>query len=74
MGEFAVDARKVALSKEQCLFVLERSGELIAVASQVGSFAGEAILRGLELGRQSVQDVFVGGAYGRDQASLQCVC
>jgi hypothetical protein len=32
VGELAVDARKVALSKEQCLFVLKRSGELIGVA------------------------------------------
>jgi len=38
VGELAVDARKVALSKEQCLFVLKRSGELIGVASQVGFF------------------------------------
>ena len=52
VGELAVDARKVALSKEQCLFVLERSGELIGVAGQVGFFAGEAILRRLELGPQ----------------------
>src|SRR5437867_9414151 len=50
VGELAVDARKVALSKEQCLFVLERSGELIGVAGQVGFFAGEAILCRLELG------------------------
>src|SRR5216684_6548281 len=57
VGELAVDARKVALSKEQCLFVLKRSGELIGVAGQVGFFAGEAILRGLELGPQSVQEV-----------------
>ena len=35
VGELAVDARKVALSKEQCLFVLKGSGELIGVASQV---------------------------------------
>jgi hypothetical protein len=32
VGELAVDARKVALSKEQWLFVLEGSGELIGVA------------------------------------------
>ena len=50
VGELAVDARKVALSKEQCVFVLKRSGELIGVARQVGFFAGEAILRRLELG------------------------
>lgn len=36
---------------------VEWSGELIGVAGQVGFFAREAILRGLELGRQSVQDV-----------------
>ena len=54
VGELAVDARKVALSKEQCLFVLKPSGELIGVAGQVGFFAGEAILRGLELGIECV--------------------
>ncbi len=57
VGELAVDARKVALSKEQCLFVLKRSGELIGVASQVGFFAGEAILRRLELGIECVKEV-----------------
>jgi hypothetical protein len=57
VGELAVDARKVALSKEQCLFVLEWSGELIGVAGQVGFFAGEAILRGHELGPKSLQEV-----------------
>jgi hypothetical protein len=36
--------------------VLEWSGELIGVDGEVGFFAGEAILRGLELRRQSVQD------------------
>ena len=54
VSELAVDARKVALSKEQCLFVLKRSGELIGVARQVGFFAGEAILRRLELGIECV--------------------
>ena len=54
VGELAVDARKVALSKEQRLFVLKRSGELIGVASQVGFFAAEAILRRLELGIECV--------------------
>ena len=57
VGELAVDARKVALSKEQCLFVLERSGELIGVASQVGFFAGEAILCRFELGIECVKEV-----------------
>ena len=57
VGELAVDARKVALSKEQCLFVLKRSGELIGVAGQVGLFAGEAILCRLELGIQCVKEV-----------------
>lgn len=57
VGELAVDARKVALSKEQCLFVLERSGELIGVAGQVGFFAGEAILCRLELGIECVKEV-----------------
>ena len=57
VGELAVDARKVALSKEQCLFVLERSGELIGVASLVGFFAGEAILCRLELGIECVKKV-----------------
>src|SRR5258708_20353496 len=57
VGELAVDARKVALSKEQCLFVLERSGELIGVAGQVGLFAGEAILCRLELGIECVKEV-----------------
>src|ERR1700682_820882 len=37
-SELAVDARQVALSKEQCLFVLERSGALIGVASKDGFF------------------------------------
>ena len=54
VGELAVDAREVALSKEQCLFVLKRSAELIGVTSQVGFFAGEAILRRLELGTECV--------------------
>src|SRR5438876_7179008 len=57
VGGLAVDARKVALSKEQCLFVLERSGELIGVAGQVGFFAGEAILCRLELGIECVKEV-----------------
>ena len=58
VGELAVDARKVALSsREQRLFVLKRSGELIGVASQVGFFAGEAILRRLELGIECVKEV-----------------
>ena len=57
VGELAVDARKVALSKEQCLFVLKRSGELIGVASQVGFFAGEAIVCRLELGIECVKEV-----------------
>ena len=57
VGELAVDARKVALSKEQCLFVLERSGQLIGVAGQVGFFAGETILGSPELGAESVQEV-----------------
>jgi hypothetical protein len=54
VAKLAVDARKVALSQEQCLFVLKRSGELIGVASQVCFFAGEAILRRLELGIECV--------------------
>src|SRR5712691_9040469 len=57
VGELAVDARKVALSKEQWLFVLERSGELIGVAGQIGFFAGEAILCRLELGIECVKEV-----------------
>ena len=57
VGELAVDARKVALSKEQWLFVLKGSGELIGVAGQVGFFAGEAILRRLELGIECVKEV-----------------
>ena len=57
VGELAVDARKVALSKEQCLFVLKWSGELIGVASQVGFFAGEAIPCPLELGIECVKEV-----------------
>src|SRR5947209_20318102 len=57
VGELAVDAPKVALSKEQCLFVLERSGELICVARLVGFFAGEAILCCLELGIECVKEV-----------------
>ena len=32
VGEFAVDARKLALSQEERFFVLQRSGELIGVA------------------------------------------
>ncbi len=60
VGELAVDARKVALSKEQCLFVLERSGELIGVAGQVGFFAGEAILCRLELGIECVKEAITG--------------
>src|SRR5258708_40077426 len=57
VGELAVDARKVALSKEECLFVLKRSGDLIGGAGQVGFFAREAILRRLELGIESVNEV-----------------
>src|SRR5258708_14206050 len=57
VGELAVDARQVALSKEQCFFLLEGSGELIGVAGQVGFFAGEAILCRLELGIECVKDV-----------------
>ena len=55
MSELAVDARKVALSREQRLVVLKRSGELIGVTSQVGFFAGEAILRRLVLGIECVK-------------------
>src|SRR5207244_13074542 len=55
VGELAVDARKVALSKEQCLFVLKRSGELSGVASQVGFVAGDDILRRLEFGIEGVK-------------------
>src|SRR5712691_12979585 len=57
VGELAVDARKVALSKEQWLFVLKGSGELIGVASQVGFFPGEAILCRLELGIECVKEM-----------------
>ena len=74
VGELAVDARKVALSKEQCLFVLERSGELIGVAGQVGFFAGEAILCRLELGVECVKEVFVGGASQRSCSEFRSMC
>ncbi|HLZ26562.1 MAG TPA: hypothetical protein VKV73_04500 [Chloroflexota bacterium] len=57
VGEPAVDARKVALSREQRLFMRKRSGELIGVASQVGFFAAEAILHRLELGIECVTQV-----------------
>src|SRR5216684_6669115 len=57
VGELAVDARQFPVSNEQCLFVLERSGELIGVASLVGFFAGEAILCRLELGIECVKEV-----------------
>ena len=33
--------RQVALSKEQCLFLIEWSGDLVGVAGQVGFFALE---------------------------------
>jgi len=35
---------------QQRFIVLEASGELIAVTSPVGFFAGETIMRGLQLG------------------------
>src|ERR1700686_4660399 len=57
VGELAVDARKVALSSDQWLFVVEWPGELVGVAGQVGFFAGETILRGPELGAESVKEV-----------------
>ena len=59
--------RKVALSKEQCLFVLERSGELIGVAGQVGLLAGEAILRRLELGIECVKEAITGAIHVHSQ-------
>jgi len=55
--ELPVDARQVALSTEQGLLVLERSGELIGVTGQVGFFSGKTILCRLELGGCGVQEV-----------------
>jgi hypothetical protein len=74
VGELAVDARKVALSKEQRLFVLKRSGELIGVASQVGFFAGQAILCRPELGIQCVKEVFVGGVSQSSCPEFRSMC
>jgi hypothetical protein len=56
-SELAVDARKVALSIDQCLFVVEWPGERVGVAGQVGFRARETILRSSKLGAESVQEV-----------------
>src|SRR5216683_6860643 len=54
-GELPLDACQLALGGKERLVVLERPGELFGVAGQVGLLTGKAVLRCLELRRQSAE-------------------